>query len=291
MPELPEVETVRRQLHDYIVGKTIADIEVRTWKSVGGDRYFVQQLSGQTIKDITRSGKYLFFELSGEDQFLICHLRMTGRLIFVPANGSDQIGGGHSLPHPPQSQPHKHTRIIFEFADESHLYFNDVRKFGYIKRADKQAVVEQKSKLGPEPLTAAYTADLLSDVLANRNTTVKAALLQQSDVAGLGNIYVDEACWRARTHPDRRAGSLADDEVQRLYDATQSVLADSLSFGGTTFADFADTSGEHGNFTDRLAVFGREGEACPACGDTIEKLRVAGRGTHVCPDCQGRTES
>lgn len=286
MPELPEVETVRRQLQDRIVGKTIADIEVRSWKSVGDDRYFVQKLVDQTVQAITRSGKYLFFELSDEDQFLICHLRMTGRLIFVPADSEDQIGGGHRLSHPPQSQPHKHTRIIFEFTDESHLYFNDVRKFGYMKRADKQAIKAQKDKLGPEPLTAAYTADWLKEVLSGRNTSVKAALLKQSDIAGLGNIYVDEACWRARIYPDRRAGSLDTDEVQRLYDATQSVLADSLSFGGTTFEDFADTNGEHGNFTDRLAVFGREGEECPACGQTIEKLRVTGRGTHVCPDCQ-----
>lgn len=286
MPELPEVETVRRQLHDRITNKTIADIEVRSWKSVGDDRYFVKKVVGQTIQTITRSGKYLFFELSGEDQFLISHLRMTGRLIFVPADKDEQIGGGHSLSHPPQSQPHEHTRIIFEFTDQSHLYFNDVRKFGYMKRADKQAVAAQKDKLGPEPLTAGYTAGWLKEVLAGRNTSVKAALLKQSDVAGLGNIYVDEACWRARIRPDKTAGDLELDEIQRLYDATQSVLADSLAFGGTTFEDFADTNGEHGNFTDQLAVFGREGEKCPACGETIQKLRVAGRGTHVCPNCQ-----
>lgn len=286
MPELPEVETVRRQLEGKIVGRTISDVEVRSWKSVKNDRYFVQKIVGQAIKEITRAGKYLFFELSRSDTFLICHLRMTGRLIFVPADSSEQIGGGHSLSHPPTSQPHEHTRIIFEFSDNSHLYFNDVRKFGYIKRVDKSAVIEQRAKLGPEPLTTDYTVGRLQDIMGGRNTSLKAVLLKQSDIAGIGNIYADEACWRARLHPGMRAGDLEFDEIQRLYDATQSVLIDSLAYGGTTFEDYADTSGEHGNFTDRLAVFGRDGEECPRCGNIIEKTRVAGRGTHVCSNCQ-----
>lgn len=286
MPELPEVETVRRQLKNKVIELTITDIEVRSWKSVKNDRYFVQKNVGQTIKDINRAGKYLFFELSRNETFLICHLRMTGRLIFVPANSKEQIGGGHSLSHPPTSQPHEHTRIIFEFSDNSHLYFNDVRKFGYIKRADKSDVTEQRSQLGPEPLTVDYTAERLIDILDDRNTSLKAVLLKQSDIAGIGNIYADEACWRAKLHPGMQAGELVFDEIQRLYDATQSVLADSLAYGGTTFEDYADTNGEHGNFTDRLAVFGRGGEECPRCGHTIKKMRIAGRGTHVCPYCQ-----
>lgn len=286
MPELPEVETVRRQLESRVVGKTIADIDVRSWKSVGNDRHFVKKLVGQSIEDISRSGKYLFFTLSKDDSFLICHLRMTGRLIYVPADSEDQIGGGHSIPHPPESQPHEHTRIIFAFTDGSHLYFNDMRKFGYMKRADALDIEKQREKLGPEPLTPQYTFAYLTQVLGGRDTSVKAVLLKQSDIAGIGNIYADEACWRARIHPDRQAGGLKPDEIQRLYDTTQSVLADSLSYGGTTFDDYADTNGEHGNFTDRLAVFGREGQACPHCGQTIEKIRVAGRGTHVCSNCQ-----
>lgn len=288
MPELPEVETVRRQLKDLLIGKTITDVTVRSWKSVKNDRYFQQSLVGQQITKLDRKGKYLFVGLSEPDSWLMAHLKMTGRLIFVPTEVNQQIGGGHSLRQTPQGQPHDHTRIIFAFADGSHLYFNDMRKFGWIRRVNTETINKQRDALGPEPLTAEYTADHLREVLSGRNTSLKAALLKQKDIAGLGNIYVDEACWRAQLRPDARAGTLSVDDIQRLYDATQSVLSDALSYGGTTFENFADTGGDHGNFTDRLAVFGQEGDPCPRCGADIEKIRCAGRGTHVCPNCQKR---
>jgi len=286
MPELPEVETVRRQLAGRLVGKKITDVVVRSWKSVKNDRYFSRAVSGRSITALNRAGKYLLFTLDKSDSFLVCHLRMTGRLIFVPAKSDTQLGGGHSLADPSQSQPHEHTRIIFTFADNAQLFFNDMRKFGYIIRADKKEVEETKNKLGPEPRTREYTVTVLKNVLADRDTSVKAALLQQKDIAGLGNIYVDEACWRAGMRPDRTAGDVTDEEVQRLYDATQSVLTDALAYGGTTFDNFVDTEGDAGNFSDRLAVFGREGDSCPRCGAKIEKIRTAGRGTHVCSQCQ-----
>lgn len=286
MPELPEVETVRKQLADRIIGREIVDVDVKDWKSVKHDRYFQKKLIGQTIEAMNRKGKYLFVALSNDDAWLMIHLKMTGRLIFESADTSELAGGGHHMEHLPEEQPHDHTRIIFTFADGSHLYFNDMRKFGWIRRVDQQAVEEQKAALGPEPLTAAYTKNVLADTLEGRNTSLKAALLKQKDIAGLGNIYVDEACWRAGIRPDRRAGDLNAAEIQALYDATQSVLIDSLAYGGTTFRDFADTGGEYGNFTDRLAVFGRDGKECPRCGATIAKIRCAGRGTHICSSCQ-----
>jgi len=286
MPELPEVETVRRQLADHLEGQTISQVTVRAWKSVKNDRYFPKALTGQTITALNRVGKYLLFELSEPDSYLVCHLRMTGRLIFVPATADKQLGGGHSLADPPESQPHEHTRIIFDFKNGSQLFFNDMRKFGYIRRADKADIDAIKEKLGPEPRTQEYTVSALRDVLADRDTSVKAALLKQKDIAGLGNIYVDEACWRAGIRPDRTAGKLTKKEIQHLYDATQSVLADALAYGGTTFSDFADTGGDAGNFSDRLAVFDRQGEPCPRCGGSVEKIRTAGRGTHICSQCQ-----
>jgi len=289
MPELPEVEVVRQQLSNRVTGRTVEDIKIRDWKSVRGDRHFISQTVGQTITAIDRTGKYLIFTLSDEDSYLICHLRMTGRLIFVPSESDTQIGGGHKLPEGRKSQPHEHTRIIFTFSNDAHLYFNDMRKFGYIRRADVDEVKNQRSKLGPEPLTADYTTDVLKNVLKDRKTSLKAALLKQSDIAGLGNIYVDEACWRAGIRPDSTAGSLGSQDTQALYDATQSVLADALSYGGTTIDGFADTNGAAGNFSDRLAVFGREGEPCRRCGHTVEKIRTAGRGTHLCPECQVNT--
>lgn len=286
MPELPEVEMVRRQLADRIIGRQIADIEVRSWKSVGNDRYFVQELIGQEIKTVERKGKYLFFGLSGHDSFLIGHLKMTGRLIFQTSDQQTEYGGGHRLSTPKQKQPHEHTRIIFSFEDGSHLFFNDMRKFGYMKRVTRAEVAEQKAALGVEPISDKYKKQNFVDILQGRKTSVKAALLKQSDIAGLGNIYVDEACWRAQVRPDRTAGNLSTDELAELFTATRSVLDDAITYGGTTFRDYVDTDGEHGNFTDKLAVFGREGEECPRCGAEIKKSRVAGRGTHICSGCQ-----
>lgn len=286
MPELPEVEMVRRQLADKIAGKTITDVEVRDWKSVGNDRYFVQQLIGQSIDNIDRKGKYLFFTLSGQDSYLIGHLKMTGRLIFQTPSGQREYGGGHALSTPQDQQPHKHTRIIFTFADGSHLYFNDMRKFGYINRATGTEVAAQKQALGIEPISQEYNFDDFRNVFANRQTSVKAVLLKQSDISGLGNIYVDEACWRAKIRPNRTADNLSTSELKKLFSTTRSVLEDALKYGGTTFRDYVDTGGEAGNFTDKLAVFAREGETCQRCGELIEKHRVAGRGTHFCPGCQ-----
>lgn len=286
MPELPEVEMVRRQLEEKIVGKSIAAVEVQADKSVDKDSKFADVLAGQTITALERVGKYLFFTLSGDNSFLITHLKMTGRLIFVPAEGGEEFGGGHALSQAVETQPHKHTRIIFTFTDGSHLYFNDMRKFGYVKRVTAEEVKQQKAALGTEPIADNYTLEGFGEILTGRKTTLKAALLKQSDIAGLGNIYVDEACWRAQVRPDRVAGDLTEAEVKALWQATRSVLEDALAHGGTTFRDYVDTEGEHGNFTDKLAVFGREGEECPRCGELIKKSRVAGRGTHICPGCQ-----
>lgn len=286
MPELPEVEMVRRQLSDKICDKSITDVEVCDWKSVDHDKGFPTAVTGRTITDIERVGKYLFFHLSESDIYIIGHLRMTGRLIYVPADRSKQYGGGHALSKEQPEQPHAHTRVIFTFADGSHLYFNDMRKFGYLKLASTEELVDQKQALGPEPVSADYGVEYLSVLLKKRKTSIKAALLKQSDIAGLGNIYVDEACWRAQVRPDRMAGKLTADEVEQLAEATESVLNDALQYGGTTFRDYVDTNGDHGNFTDELAVFGRDGQDCPRCGGEIQKSRVAGRGTHFCPDCQ-----
>lgn len=285
MPELPEVEMVRRQLADKIVGKKITAIEVRAPKAVDGDDDYESELVGRKITDIKRVGKYLFFTLT-DGEYIIAHLRMTGRMIFQSADSDEQVGGGHALKQQPDQQPHKHTRIIFSFADGSHLYYNDMRKFGYMKRATKTEVEEQKNKLGVEPIADSYNLEDFRDLLSGRNTSVKAALLKQGDIAGLGNIYVDEACWRAQIRPDRTAGSLTSKETKELFSATTTVLEDAISYGGTTFRDYVDTDGEHGNFTDKLAVFARDDEDCPRCGEIIEKSRVAGRGTHICPGCQ-----
>ena len=162
-----------------------------------------------------------------------------------------------------------------------------MRKFGYLKRASQEEVTAQKEKIGIEPIGPDYKKEWFKDVFAGRQTSVKAVLLDQKRVAGLGNIYVDEACFRARVRPDRTAADLSDPELDRLFDACRDVLEDALGLGGTTFQHFADTGGDSGNFTDQLQVFDREGGQCVNdCDGTIEKTRVAGRGTHFCPQCQ-----
>lgn len=277
---------VRRQLEDKILHKKIRVVEVRDEKSVDHNDDFSKLITGQEITSIDRMGKYIFLSLSNDELHIISHLRMTGRLIYIPSDSEEQFGGGHSLAGELPDQPHKHTRVIITFADDSHLYFNDMRKFGYLKLASSQEVADQKAALGPEPSSKKYTTTYLKELLEGRKTTVKAALLKQSDIAGLGNIYVDEACWRAKVRPDRIAGKVKEKEASELTAATQSVLEDALEYGGTTFRDYVDTNGSEGNFTDKLAVFGRDGKKCPRCGGLIKKSRVAGRGTHFCPDCQ-----
>lgn len=286
MPELPEVEMVRRQLADKILHKEISDVQILDWKSVDHNKKFRQVVIGCKITDIDRIGKYLFLSLDKDDQYIAGHLKMTGRMIYQKADTETQYGGGHSLSGPPLEQPHKHTRIIFTFADGAHLYFNDMRKFGYMKLVTKSDVEEQKSALGPEPGEDEYTVAYLSDLMSGRKTSVKAALLNQRDIAGLGNIYVDEALWRAEIHPTRLAGELSDSDIQKLHAATCSILEDAVTYGGTTFRNYADTDGQEGNFSDKLEVFGRNGEVCSRCGEIIKKARVAGRGTHFCPGCQ-----
>jgi len=286
MPELPEVEMVRRQLASKIIHKKISDVQVLDWKSVDHNKDFQQTVIGSEIINIDRVGKYLFLSLNKEDLYVIGHLKMTGRMIYQAADDDTQYGGGHSLSGDLLNQPHKHTRIIYTFVDGSHLYFNDMRKFGYMKLAKESEVMDQKAALGPEPGSKEYSVTYLSELMSDRKTTVKAALLNQRDIAGLGNIYVDEACWRAEIRPQRIAGKLSDNDIDKLHTATCSILQDAVMYGGTTFRDYTDTDGQQGNFSDELKVFARQEKKCPRCGEVIKKDRVAGRGTHFCPGCQ-----
>jgi formamidopyrimidine-DNA glycosylase len=259
---------------------------VLDWKSVDHNKDFQQTVIGSEIINIDRVGKYLFLSLNKEDLYVIGHLKMTGRMIYQAADDDTQYGGGHSLSGDLLNQPHKHTRIIYTFVDGSHLYFNDMRKFGYMKLAKESEVMDQKAALGPEPGSKEYSVTYLSELMSDRKTTVKAALLNQRDIAGLGNIYVDEACWRAEIRPQRIAGKLSDNDIDKLHTATCSILQDAVMYGGTTFRDYTDTDGQQGNFSDELKVFARQGKKCPRCGEVIKKDRVAGRGTHFCPGCQ-----
>lgn len=286
MPELPEVETVRLQLTRNLIGKHITGVEVRHDKTVAYDKTISSRLKGKVISDIERIGKLLIFSFTGEsDLYLLAHLKMTGQFLYRDTRGQ-AIGGGHSLTLGDTELPNKHTRTIFHFTDGTALYFNDMRLFGYTKLADHATLMAARATFGPEPLDDAFDCDLFTKRLRQRKTSVKAALLDQSFVAGLGNIYVDETLWRAGVRPGKRADRVSKRAAAALCAAAGDILRAAILAGGTTFQHFVDTGGAHGNYTDLLKVFGKQGESCERCGSIIKKVRCAGRGTHYCPRCQ-----
>ncbi len=286
MPELPEVETVRMQLRRKVVGKTIKSVEVFHDKSVDKNPLIKSKLKNKTIADIDRVGKLMIVSFVGEpDIFLLTHLKMTGQLFYVDKQGL-VIGGGHSMTESDTKLPTKHTRVGFHFTDQTSLYFNDMRLFGYAKLANKKEAEIARSKFGPEPIDKKFDKDWFAKKLKARKTPIKAVLLDQSFIAGLGNIYVDEALWRAKVRPTRRADKLTKNEAAALCAAAGDVMNESIAVGGTTFQHFKDSDGNKGNFTQYLKVFGKQGSKCERCGGVIKKIRVAGRGTHYCPKCQ-----
>lgn len=286
MPELPEVETVRLQLKHKILGKTTDSVEIFHMRTVEHNRSFGRKLAGKTISDIDRIGKLMIFSFVGEDNlFLLAHLKMTGQFFFVDKKG-EVAGGGHSMTAADIELPHKHTRVAFHFTDGTTLYFNDMRLFGYTKLANAREVAKAREGFGPEPIDPEFDVDLFTEKLKRRNTPIKAALLDQSFIAGLGNIYVDEALWRAKVQPMRKASQVTKKEAAAIAAASGDVMNESIAIGGTTFQNFADTDGHAGNFTEYLKVFGKQGEACSRCSSVILKTRCAGRGTHYCPSCQ-----
>ena len=286
MPELPEVETVRMQLRHKVTSKTISSVEVFHSKTVNHDSTIEDRLLGKTIADIDRVGKLMIFSFVNESElYLLAHLKMTGQFFYVDHSGAVS-GGGHTMTKHDFDLPAKHTRIAFHFTDQSSLYFNDMRLFGYTKLASASEVAQAKKGFGPEPIDPEFDCEWFVKKLRTRKTPVKAALLDQSFVAGLGNIYVDEALWRAKVRPMRRADRVTKAEAALLCKASGDVMNESINVGGTTFQHFVDTGGENGNFTDYLMVFGKQGTPCSRCGTNIVKTRCAGRGTHYCPGCQ-----
>jgi formamidopyrimidine-DNA glycosylase len=287
MPELPEVETVRLQLLRKVAGKTISNIEVFHQKTVEHNADFSTRLTGKTIEHIDRVGKLLIFSFESEsDVFVLAHLKMTGQFFFVDKT-NHIVGGGHSMTVADTRElPGRHTRVAFTFTDGSHLYFNDMRLFGYTKLANAEMVTLARKGFGPEPIDPDFAVDWFVTTLRKKSSVVKAVLLDQSFIAGLGNIYVDEALWRAMVRPTRRANTITKAEATLIAKSAGDVMNEAIKVGGTTFQHFADTDGDAGNFTQFLQVFGKQGTPCVRCGTEIKKIRAAGRGTHYCPGCQ-----
>ena len=271
MPELPEVETVRCGLERLVVGKTIGQVRVRYAKMIGtGVDSFVHDLPGQTIERIGRRGKYLLFYLTGG--VLVSHLRMEGKYLFY----SDAV------------PERKHAHVFFEMTDGGTLVYEDVRKFGTMEllRKDQLEAYFAARKLGPEPTEANFLLSPFAAALSRSKKPIKPYLLEQTLVVGLGNIYVDEALWRARIHPARPASSLKPAEVKRLREQIIEVLQLGIEKRGSTIRTYRNALGEDGTMQDFLQVYGKTGQPCARCGSSIEKIKLGGRGTHLCPHCQ-----
>lgn len=273
MPELPEVETVRRTLEVLAKGKEIKHVSVfwpKMIKLPDEAEQFKDALKGQTIQAIGRRGKFLIFYT--ESFALVSHLRMEGKYgLFTVDDPVD-----------------KHTHVIFHFSDETELRYKDVRKFGtmHLYEKGKEFETQPLADLGPEPFSQDFSVEWLSEKLKKTNRKIKPALLDQKILVGLGNIYVDEALFRAKIHPERIANSLTQEEEAVLYKEIVSTLAEAVEKGGSTIRSYVNSQGQIGMFQLQLFVYGRKNEQCRECGTTLEKTVVGGRGTHFCPSCQ-----
>ena len=290
MPELPEVETVRRGLSKLIIGKLIKTASSDTARSFPNNPRDVEQfLIDSEVSGVRRRAKVLLIDLS-TDYTLVIHLKMTGQIVFV--GKKSRFGAGHPSDSLVDILPDKSTRVIFEFTDGSHLYFNDQRKFGWVKLMPTLEVpnMDFMKKVGPEPLESHFTVEQFADRFKRRSrTTIKAALLDQTVIAGVGNIYADESLWGAKIHPSRMVNTITKNEFKKLYTEVRAVMNLSIEKGGSTNRNYVNAEGKKGSYMDFAKVFRREGFDCPRCGTEIIKIRVAGRGTHICPKCQKAT--
>lgn len=287
MPELPEVETVRRGLHELIIGRTVKTVEHDTPKGFPNALADVKQfLIGASVTDVRRRAKVLLIDLSTE-YTLVIHLKMTGQLVFRASGVA--FGAGHPNDSLIGQLPDRSTRVTFDFADGSHLYFNDQRKFGWVRLLPTIEVpnIDFMKKVGPEPLEHDFTAEQFAERFIRRaKSPIKAALLDQTVVAGVGNIYADESLWGAKLHPLKKTGDVSKNEMHKLYSELRDVMNLAIEKGGSTDKNYVNAEGKKGSYMDFARVFRREGQECPRCGTTIIKFRAAGRGTHICPRCQ-----
>lgn len=288
MPELPEVETIRRGLELGIVGQMIGSVEVLNPGTFLAPQSLIKQIvAGSTIKHIDRRAKVLIWEISN-DYSLLFHLKMTGQVVLVKADG-ERFAGGHPTASMAADLPDKSTRVIFHLASGDTVFYNDQRKFGWIKLVETAKVELDSliSRLGPEPLSSDFSISrLASSVARHKKAPIKAVILDQSTVSGVGNIYADESLHLAKIHPARLAGSLSPMEIKRLHQAIRDTITLGIEHGGTSFTHYVNALGGKGDYLEHARVFRRQGQTCPVCGTIIQKLRVAGRGTHVCPKCQ-----
>ena len=274
MPELPEVETIVRELKKVLISRKIINVEIKEPLLIGfpgNSVQFKEGIVGQKIINVSRRGKYIILVLS-EEKRMIIHLRMSGKLLFK--NSYDRYG--------------KHTHIVFKLDNNKDLRFNTIRKFSRVYLIEDKCLENAGGfvNLGPEPLGDDFTLRDFKLLFKGRKAIIKSLLLNQKFLAGLGNIYTDEALFRAGIKPTRRADSLTDKELSKLYKAIRKVLAEGIKYGGTTFSDYVNAMGQKGDFQGELMVYQRGGEKCYNCGHKIIREKICGRSTHYCPGCQ-----
>lgn len=288
MPELPEVETIRFGLQKYLVGHKIIDIQIKIPKLFTGNK---NDAIGAKIVGLKRIGKGLIIGLNN-DFVLAVHLKMTGQLVYSDNKTknlvlSSKVGG--------TTLPSKYSHIIFTLDHNAHLYYNDLRQFGWIKvvRKDQLMQIPFFKDMGPEPPVAKamegqaiLNPDKFSEIISKSNITVKVLLMDQKKIGGIGNIYANDALLKAGIDPRRKGKTLSDEEVKNLYDSILKVLQKSLDYGGSSDENFVNALGQEGNYQNHALVYGREGKKCRVCGSKIQKIMLGSRGTYFCPACQ-----
>jgi formamidopyrimidine-DNA glycosylase len=289
VPELPEVETVCRQLEPEVEGRLISWLEVldARWCRPTPAAKLEAAVEAARIEGLGRRGKYLLLALERE-RTLVMHLRMTGNLVLVEGEEKLDPSQGRRLYEAERSTSERHLRARFALDDGRQLWFTDPRRFGEAFLIDDADLDARFAKLGVEPFSAGFTPEALGEMAAGRTAPLKSFLLDQSRVAGVGNIYADEALFRARLHPLSPAGSMKPEHLEALHGAVLAALQAGIDGGGASIDDYRDGRGEKGTMQDEFLVHTREGEPCPRCDGTILRIVVSGRSTYFCPQCQVR---
>jgi formamidopyrimidine-DNA glycosylase len=288
MPELPEIETIKNGLSRFVLNKKIIGFKLLDEKLVSSGFSFLKKIKGDSFSKIDRLGKLLIFSFHISEYKLLAHMKMTGQLVFCREKELLAIGGHAERGKVNLScSDFKHIRFYITFEDSSRLLFNDSRRFAYLKMVDEKSFSEIKESFGLEPLSKEFTFSQFSQLLSRRSAkNIKAFLLDQSLVAGIGNIYADEILFASAVSPLKKVASISNAKKKRIFDNIKKILKLAVEKKGTTFSDYLDSEGQRGSFSSLLKVYGREGEKCSKCSSRIKKIRVAGRGTHYCPKCQ-----
>lgn len=290
MPELPEVETIRSSLQKHIVGHTIQDVVIHLPKQISGE---VQRVKGAKIQRVLRFGKGLVIDLDNGYSITI-HVKMTGQMLYRSPQTTKQVITGNAKVDL-QSLPDKYTHVVFGLDGGAFLFYRDVRQFGWIKIVKSDSVASQQyfKSLGPEPAVAEamagkaiLTLHYFRHILSRRKTPIKMLLMDQGFIAGIGNIYANDALYISHIHPQRPANSLCKEEQEKLFDAIEVVLRKGIEVGGASEWSYVDALGRAGKYQDLFQVYRKHGKPCPRCGTTIETIRMGGRGTFFCPTCQ-----